>query len=69
MLGDIRIGGRVKVAVRRDPSVPIGEPAPLYLVCPCGASVPLADIDTDVVCAACGQTFTPDGWLLPKGRP
>lgn len=51
-----------KVALRRDPAAPIGQPAPLHVVCPCGATVP--QTDAGMTCRQCGQRFDSRGWLL-----
>ena len=54
-----------KVAMIREPGHPIGQPAPVYLNCPCGAkpSVPAMSADVHVHCQ-CGKVYTFDGWLV-----
>lgn len=54
----------IKVAMIRQPGYPSGQPAPLFLKCPCGAK-PATDVDKheDVVCS-CGQHYTYNGWLI-----
>ncbi len=51
----------VKLALKRDISVPIGQPAPLHLDCPCGVEVPvISDYQT---CIGCGNTYDEAGYL------
>ncbi len=52
-----------KVAVIRDPSVPVGQPGPLHLNCPCGANPPTVYGGPDVECV-CGVVYRCDGWRL-----
>ena len=59
--------GLVKVALIRDPNVPMGQPAPLHVVCPCGAKVP--HTDAGMTCQTCGQSFDNRGWLQWSGHP
>jgi hypothetical protein len=52
----------IKRALRRDPSVPVGQPAPLHLLCGCTTEVPVvADVQT---CATCGQAYDARGYLI-----
>ena len=54
----------MKVAIIRQPGYEVGQRAPLYLNCPCGAK-PETSIDTkaDVKCK-CGTHYTYDGWII-----
>jgi hypothetical protein len=60
--------GRItKVAVVRDQSVPAGQPGPLTLNCPCGASPAttwLGYISGPDVTCTCGVTYTANGWVV-----
>lgn len=53
-----------KVAVIRDPSVPPGQPAPMWLNCPCGAKPPLTE-GTVIVCP-CGEHYERNGRVLGR---
>jgi hypothetical protein len=68
--GEMPVGGvvesrLVKVAVIRDPSVPPGQPAPMWLNCPCGAKPATKSVrDTNregVVVCVCGREYSYDG--------
>ena len=54
---------RAKVAVIRAPGYPMGQPAPGYLNCPCGAQ-PATLIDGPDVPCTCGVTYTANGWIV-----
>ena len=54
---------RTKVAVIRDPSVPPGQPAPMWLNCPCGAKPATRYQGPDVTCA-CGKVYSHNGHLV-----
>lgn len=56
--------GLTKVAVIRDPSVPVGQPADMWLNCPCGAKPKLPKGAAFVVVCACGNEYTDRGYLL-----
>ena len=50
----------VKVARIRMPGYPIGEWAPMYLNCPCGAKPEAPDM---MVTCRCGRTYDANGYL------
>lgn len=57
---------RTKVAIIREPGHPVGEPAPCYLNCPCGAKPPApADAGLMTWCA-CGAIYDAAGWLVRR---
>jgi hypothetical protein len=60
-----------KLALKRDQSVPAGQPAPLYLDCPCGTRIdvqPAGLTGNGInVCAGCGAAYDGLGWLIRKG--
>lgn len=51
----------VKLAVKRDNSVPMGHPAPVHLDCPCGSKVQI--VSNYQTCIQCGNVYTESGWL------
>lgn len=51
----------VKVAVIREAGYPMGEPAPCYIKCACGAKPPA--YMGEFVCR-CGVRYSADGWVL-----
>lgn len=53
----------VKLAVKRDPSVPMGQPAPCWLDCRCGHRVDLVP-GHEVLTCACGNRYGRNGWQL-----
>jgi len=54
-----------KVAWRRDPDVPAGQPALGSFACPCGATVGgVAFGDGGTYPCACGRTFDSRGWII-----
>lgn len=56
----------LKLALRRDPNVPIGTPSPLHIVCPCVRIVlPIQD-DQNVDCPNCGRTYDSLGWVVKQ---
>ena len=56
---------QTKCALRRRPGYAVGEPAPVYLVCPCGGEVDVDPAEGGAVkCEACGRTFDRAGWIL-----
>jgi hypothetical protein len=59
---------KIKASIIRRAGYPIGEPAPCFLTCGCGAEL---DIPKGVVIpCACGAIYSPSGWLLEQGdRP
>lgn len=63
----VDVGGTslVKLALRRDNTVPVGQPAPLHVVCPCGQSIP---IRADLNCCGCGRIVDAAGWLVSAQR-
>lgn len=62
----------VKLALKRDPSVPMGQPAPLHLDCPCGRVLSVPSIGyrigskSEITCGGCGNVYTAHGWLTRK---
>jgi hypothetical protein len=58
---------RTKVAVIRDPSVPPGGPAPMWLNCPCGAKPATTYQGPDVACT-CGAVYDSSGHVLGSVR-
>lgn len=54
----------VKLAVKRDPSAPMGKPAACHLDCRCGTQIPLPLGHEIVTCAGCGKRFGRNGWEL-----
>ncbi len=55
----------VKLALKRDNSVPVGQPAPMHLDCPCGASVPI--VGPLQACIGCGTVYDYAGWIQEGG--
>ena len=57
-----------KLALKRDPNVPVGQPAPMHLDCPCGTQIA---VNADVMaCSGCGSEYNSMGWKLePKLTP
>jgi len=53
---------KVKAAIIRRPGYLIGQPAPCYLNCSCGAQ-PTAT-EADAIPCVCGAIYSPAGWLL-----
>jgi hypothetical protein len=53
----------VKVAVIRMPGYPIGQPAPCYLNCPCGAKPKRGGLAEYVPCV-CGAVYSFNGYLV-----
>lgn len=66
----------VKRSLKRDPSVPVGVSAPLYLDCECGyrLSIPnIAESPTSrlVKACVCGIWYDHSGWIVkrPEVKP
>lgn len=57
----------VKLAIKRDPNVPIGQAAPLHLDCLCGTTLPI-DRSLFIDCPTCGAQYDSSGWLLKGGQ-
>ena len=54
-----------KLALKRDPSVPIGVTSQMHLDCPCGTQVLVEPAPQEVlVCRNCGAEYDRSGWLL-----
>jgi len=53
--------GLTKLARKRDPNVPIGQPSALHVDCPCGRQVVLT---TDRNPCDCGEAYNLGGWIL-----
>lgn len=60
-VGDGLLGYPAKVAMVRVGDLPVGEPGPLVLSCPCGARPPTTVDGPDVRCS-CGVTYSYNGW-------
>ena len=56
--------GLKKVALRRRAGYPIGQPAPCYLLCPCGTEIDVPEGASVVRCPTCGLSFSSRGWIL-----
>lgn len=59
--------GYTKKALIREAGHPLGQPAPMYLVCVCGNKVPVSapfDAGTREACSECGQIYDGAGWLV-----
>ena len=56
-------GQLVKLALKRDNSIPMGQPAPMHLDCPCGQQLPIGNLQI-VACSACGARYDASGWKL-----
>jgi hypothetical protein len=62
----------IKLALRREEGYPVGQPAPCYLLCPCGRKVPVPPDAIAPLTCDCGAAYTPDGWIVTRtkgGRP
>lgn len=56
-----------KLALRREPGYPAGEPAPCFLQCFCGKKVPVPVGQTaNVTCSECQMEYTATGWVVSK---
>ena len=53
-----------KLALKRDPTVPVGVASPLHLDCPCGTTVQIADVGEVFICRGCGAEYDRAGWLF-----
>ncbi len=61
-------GHIVKRALRRDPTVMVGIPSELHVVCGCGRQCPIEYEDREHVnVCECGMRYTFNGWILPEG--
>lgn len=62
-------GRYLKKALIRDWTVPIGQSAPMHLICLCGSDIDVPDPFTDAIitCPTCRQTFDSFGWTLEQG--
>jgi hypothetical protein len=56
----------VKLALKRDQSIPAGQPAPLHLDCRCGTRLPMPEDDPTAIveCPSCGAAYDTDGWKV-----
>jgi len=50
-----------KLARRREPNAPQGQPAPMHFDCPCGQKVP---VTSDANTCTCGAVYDSDGWVI-----
>ena len=50
-----------KLALIRDSSVPIGQPAPMHLECKCGNHI---DVDEDRNACSCGAVYDSRGYVV-----
>lgn len=60
-----------KLALKRDPTVPIGQPAPMHLDCPCGQSLPVPRVPfagVQVIQCQCGARYSAEGWVLERAK-
>jgi hypothetical protein len=55
-----------KIAIRRDMSYPVGQPASMHAVCVCRERIelPVGGPTGDFSCGSCGREFTPSGWVV-----
>ncbi len=53
----------VKLALKRDPNVPVGVVSTLHVDCPCGQRVPINDTEANK-CMNCGAAYDGSGWKL-----
>lgn len=51
----------IKRALKRDDSIPVGQPAPLHVDCLCGRAVPISAAVN--VCQGCGTVYDQGGWI------
>jgi len=56
----------VKLALRRDPSYPVGIRAPLHVECPCGRTV--RESKAGFLCPNCGAVYDHGGWVVSAGK-
>jgi hypothetical protein len=64
----VSLGTVIKKGVIRDPSVPAGQKAPMWIKC-CGLALPVSYPDgPDVMCPTCGTWYMSDGWVR-DGQP
>jgi len=49
-----------KLALKRDPDTPIGQPADMHVDCPCGQEVMILSDDNH---CDCGAVFDNAGWV------
>jgi hypothetical protein len=52
-----------KKALIRDQSVAAGQPAPMHLICVCGAKVDVPKQDR-IICPKCNQNYDSAGYLI-----
>jgi len=50
-----------KLALKRDPSVPVGQPAPMFLDCPCGERLTATD---SINSCKCGAAYDARGYVI-----
>lgn len=53
-----------KIAVRRDPEAPIGQPAEMHMICPCGTKLPAKQ--GEVICPTCRSMWSANGWSMGR---
>lgn len=54
-----------KLAVKRDPVAPVGQPAEMHVDCPCGYQVPITSNDNH---CDCGAVYDRSGWVKRSSR-
>lgn len=62
----VKEDGFTKKALIRDPNVPVGKPAAMYLTCVCGHKVDMGTSDDPAhgnVCSECGREYDSRGYL------
>ena len=64
MVNDIATARLVKLAVKRDMSVPVGQPAPCHLDCRCGTKIDMPWAHEVLTCNGCGNRYDRSGWQL-----
>jgi len=59
-------GQLIKLALKRDNSITVGQPAPMRLDCPCGQTIPIVEAPGvfEYVCIGCGHRYNYLGWLV-----
>ena len=59
-----------KLAWKRNPDVPAGQPAPGRFDCVCGTTIQNVEFaGPDNECSQCGRTWDGRGWLVSDGLP
>lgn len=53
-----------KHALIRDSVAPAGHPAPVFVLCDCGAKVPIVDVVN--ICVLCQIAYSKTGWIIEE---